>query len=108
MDDPSRSARRFDAAMLEAYEAWRREIRHSATRFRQTLDKRGGVETARRLLGNPDVSSTFTKLQAADRLELTVEYLVLQRDFAPLFTFEERGTARRRLIDHGMAVDSLP
>ena len=108
MDDRSQSAQRFDAAMLELYETWRREIRYSANRFRQMVDRRGGVETARRLLSRPDVSSGFTKLEQAGKLELTMEYLVLQREFTLLFTFEERGIARGRLIDHGMAVDRLP
>ncbi len=94
--------------MLELYETWKREIRYSANRFRQMVVRRGGVETARRLLAKPDVSSGFTKLEDAGRLELTMEYLVLQGDFTSLFSFEERGVARGRLIDHGMAVDRLP
>ncbi len=108
MDDRSQGARRFDAAMLELVETWKREVRYSATRFRQMVDRRGGVETARRLLGRPDVSSGFLKLKDAGKLELTIEYLILQREFTTLFTFEERGIARGRLIDHGIAVDRLP
>jgi hypothetical protein len=108
MDDQSQRARRFDAAMLELYETWRREVRYTANRFRQMIGRRGGVETARRLLGKPDVSSGFLKLKEAGRLELTMEYLILQRDFTSLFSFEERGIARGRLIDHGMRVDRLP
>jgi hypothetical protein len=108
MDDPSERARRFDAAMLELYDTWRREIRYAANRFHQMVEKRGGVETARRLLSKPDVSSGFLKLEAAGKLELTMEYLVLQAEFTQLFSFEERARARGRLIDHGMRVDRLP
>jgi hypothetical protein len=108
MDDQSQRARRFDAAMLELYETWRREVRYSANRFRKMVDRWGGVETARRLLSKPDVSSGFMKLKEAGRLDLTMEYLILQRDFTSLFSFEERGVARGRLIDHGMAVGRLP
>lgn len=108
MDDRSPPTLKFDTAMLELYETWRREIRYSANRFRQMVDRRGGVETARRLLKKPDVSSGFTKLEEAGRLELTMEYLILQPEFTLLFTFEERGIARGRLIDHGLAVGRLP
>jgi hypothetical protein len=108
MDDPSQRSRTFDDAMLELYETWKREINYAANRFRQAVEKRGGVETARRLLGRPDVSSGFVKLHQAGRLDLTMEYLILRREFTQLFTFEERGIARQRLIDHGMGVDRLP
>ena len=108
MDDQSPGARRFDEAMLELTETWKQEVRYSATRFRQMVDRRGGVETARRLLSKPDVSSGFLKLKEAGKLDLTMEYLILQRDFTSLFTFEERGIARGRLIDHGLGVDQLP
>jgi hypothetical protein len=100
--------RGFDAAMSELYETWRREIRYPANRFRQMLARLGGVETARRLLGKPGVSAGFTRLSEAGRLELTMEYLVLQPEFTSLFTFDERRTARQRLVDHGMAADRLP
>ena len=108
MDDRSNGARGFDAAVLELVETWKREVQYSATRFRQMVDRRGGVETARRLLDRPDVSSGFLKLKQAGKLELTIEYLILQREFTTLFTFEERGIARGRLIDHGMGVNRLP
>jgi hypothetical protein len=108
MDDRSRNEERFDAAMQELYESWRREIRYPANRFRQMLATRGGVETAHRLLSNADVSAGFMRLAEADRLELTMEYLILQPDFASLFTFEERRVARQRLVDNGMPIDRLP
>lgn len=108
MDEQSERARRFDAAMLELYDTWRQEIRYTGNRFRQMVEKRGGVEAARRLLNKPDVSSGFLKLEEADKLELTMEYLVLRGEFTPLFSFEERARARGRLIDHGMRVDRLP
>ena len=108
MDDRSRRARRFDTAVRELSETWKHEVRYSATRFRQMVDRRGGVETARRLLSKPAVSSGFLKLKEAGKLELTMEYLILKSDFTSLFTFEERGIARGRLIDHGLGVDQLP
>jgi hypothetical protein len=108
MDDQSQRERTFDAAMLELYDTWRQEIRYAANRFRQMVQKHGGVETARRLLKKPDVSSGFLKLHEAGKLELTMEFLVLRKEFTPLFSFEERARARGRLIDHGMRVDRLP
>jgi hypothetical protein len=108
MTDAALRILRFDAAMLVAFEAWKREVRYVATRFREMIASRGGVETARRLLRRPGVSAGFTKLSDAGRLDLTIEYLILQPDFSSLFTFEERGIARQRLMNHGMAAVRLP
>jgi hypothetical protein len=108
MGDDSPTARRFEAALLEAYEAWKREADYVARQFKPMVRRHGGVETARRLLRKPGVSTGFARLADSGKLDLTLEYVVLQPDFAPLFTFEERQIARQRLVDHGMAADRLP
>ena len=95
-------------AMLDAYEQWRHEINYVASRFRQLVASRGGVGAARHLLRQTGTSSGFERLAAAGKLDLTVEFLVLRREFGGLFTPEERGTARRRLVERGMARDRLP
>jgi hypothetical protein len=92
--------RRFDSAMLNIYRRAKDDAGYNATRFLQMLTEHGGVETAQRLL--PSMSDGFTELWKRGRLDLTVEYLVVQPEWARLFTDAERDVAKRRLVDSGM------
>jgi hypothetical protein len=61
----------------------------------------GGLGTAQRLLASTEVSSGFAAPYERDRLDLTVEALVIQSKFASLFTEEELDIARQRLDQLG-------
>lgn len=87
----------FDAEMRQIHHRAKEEIGYNAMRFLQMLQKHGGVETARRLL--PEMSDGFVTLWEKRRLDLTVEYLVLQPRWDALFTDDERELARQRLRD---------
>jgi hypothetical protein len=41
-------------------------------------------------------------------LDLTIEWSVLRPEFGSLFTMEERGIARRKLVENGVARSDLP
>lgn len=97
----------FERAMLGLYDQWR-QIHYVATRFRQLVSSRGGVGAGRYLLSRPGVSDGFTRLTEAGRLDLTVEFLVLRPEFGSLFGPDERGIARRRLVEAGMRRTELP
>ena len=99
---------RFEAAMYALCDAWWREISYRASRFRQGLGTKGGVGEAKSLLAKGGTSTGSARLAEAGRLDLTVEYLVLRPEFGTLFTAEERGIARRRLVERGMRRDDLP
>jgi hypothetical protein len=101
MDEDAARRASFDAALLDAYERWK-TIGYRATRFRQMLGRHGGVETARRLLRLRGVSPGFGRLRDEQRLEDTVEYILLRPEFAALFTTGEQAAARRRLLENGM------
>ena len=92
-------AHAFDEAMLQIYMRAKNEAGYSATRFYQMLHDHGGVETARRLL--PQMSEGFTQLWQRNRLDLTVEWLVLEQRWHALFSQAERDTARQRLLECG-------
>ena len=77
---------RFDAAMLEVYEAAFREVRYPARRFLDMLRRRGGLEAAQHLLATAGASEGFTRLAEAGKLDLTMEFQVLQPQFRELFT----------------------
>ena len=94
--------RALDGEMRLIYHRAKEEIGYNATRFLRMLQEHGGVETARRLL--PEMSDGFVTLWEHGRLDLTVEYLVLQSKWHDLFTDDERKTARQRLRCCGMDI----
>jgi len=96
-DDGSDVERRFDGAMHEIYERAGHEVGYWATRYLQLLRRRGGIESARYLLRSTVTSDGYARLRDAGRLDLTVEALVLEPEYAVLFTREELGRARDRL-----------
>lgn len=91
----------FGKAMLSTYERARDEAGYTATYFLGMLADLGPLETARKLLAAPAVSDGFAALWERGRLDLTVESLVLEERFAPLFTEEELDRARNRLDQFG-------
>ncbi|MGA3057697.1 MAG: hypothetical protein ABSE70_06635 [Candidatus Limnocylindrales bacterium] len=104
-DDQTRA---FNTAMRLLFDAWWREVHYMASGCRRLVRNREGVGAAHYLLAKPGFSPGFIRLAEAGRLELTVEHLVLRREFGTLFTAEERAVARRRLIEHGMRRHQLP
>ncbi|MGD9902620.1 MAG: hypothetical protein AB7U83_04040 [Vicinamibacterales bacterium] len=85
--------------MMQIYLDAKRDAGYNATRFLQMLNEHGGVQTAHRLI--PHMSEGFSELWKRQRLDLTVEALVLQPRWAPLFSLEELAIARQRLQDCG-------
>lgn len=96
MEDRALLERRFDAAMLDIYHGAAR-LGYRPTRFLEMVQVHGGVETAHRLLATEKVQDGLGELFLLNRLDLTVEHHVLLPEFAPLFSLEERHTARVRL-----------
>jgi hypothetical protein len=87
----------FDQAMIDIYEAAKRDINYTPTYFLQMVSEVGGVEAARRLLQKPDLSDGFTTLWVNQRLDLTVEAHVIKPEFRNLFTPQEIAIAEKRL-----------
>ncbi len=71
--------RRFHREMVQIYEKAKRETGYNATRFLQMVSTEGGLATARKLLRAPAASEGFTALWERQRLDLSVEALVLPR-----------------------------
>ena len=100
--DPSPDIRAaFDRAMKDVYVRAKKEANYTATYFLSMLSDYGGLGTARRLLASSEVSSGFAALYERERLDLTVEALVVKPEFAGLFTDEEVDIARQRLDQLG-------
>jgi hypothetical protein len=98
----------FHEAMVNVYRLAKVECNYDATRFIQMVAAHGGLETAHRLLSDPNLQTGFVELWQCGRLDLTVEFLVLQPKWRDLFTDAECQNARQRLIAHGFPNDDLP
>ena len=68
------------------------------------LNEKGGLATAKALLASQEPQSGLTTLWECGRLDLSVEALVIDLGFEPLFSEEERETARERLAAYGYEV----
>lgn len=71
----------------------------------QAMRRHGGVFAAKQLLGISPVRSGLTKLCKQGRLDTSVEVLMLQERWKPLFSIDELNLARRRLKDLGYDPD---
>ncbi|MBU4446222.1 MAG: hypothetical protein Q8N12_09000 [Thermodesulfovibrionales bacterium] len=91
----------FHRAMIGVYESALRECRYNATRFIQMVQNHGGVESAKILLHTPGFQYGFTELWQCGCLRLTMEALVIQPQYAALFTQEEIEITRTRLEECG-------
>ena len=74
---------------------------HFGIRFRQMIDEHGAVEAAKRLLATQDIQTGLMRLWKMKSLSKSMETLVIQERFLPLFTEAEIAEARRRLEELG-------
>jgi len=91
----------FHQDMVGIYETAKKELHYTASYFIQMVADLGGVKAAKKLLDAAEPSSGFTVLWEHQRLDLSVEALVLRTDYFSLFTEEEREIARSRLAEYG-------
>lgn len=89
--------------MKAVYDLGRSEAGYTASYFLGMLAQHGAQDTAHRLLASPAISDGFAELWERGRLDLTVEAIVVEPEFAELFSTEEIAMARRRLEQFGYA-----
>jgi hypothetical protein len=94
----------FDDAMMGIYQSALSEAGYKASAFLTMLLEHRGFETARRLIHASTVSSGYTALWERNRLDLTVEALIIDDEkWHILFTEDELSTCRRRLAEYRYA-----
>jgi hypothetical protein len=91
----------FHEEMLSIYKRALEECGYNATRFLQLVTTLGGLQAAKTLLHASGLSDGFVALWQHERLDLTMEAMVLKPPWDGLFTEEELGIARKRLEDLG-------
>lgn len=95
----------FHEAMLNIYDLGLSKYGYRANRFLPMVREQGGVLTAKQLLNAPGYHEGLTKLWELGGLEISMEALVLEPQWASLFTEEELQIARNRLEDLGFNPD---
>ena len=105
MTEAADLSRSFHRAMIRIHERARDEVGYNASRFIQMVAELGGVETANRLLDTNGVSEGFTRLWESKRLDLSVEALVIEERYSPLFDARRRRMAHERLEQYGFTAD---
>ena len=92
---------RFDIEMMNIYRRALKECGYNAHYFLQMLYEKRGLKTAKDLLHAPLPQDGFNALYNLNRLNLTVEALLLRDPWNQLFTESELVEARKRLKDRG-------
>lgn len=91
----------FHKAMINIYQLALKHCNYRATRFLQMVANEGGLETAKKLLLENKISDGFMELLQNNRLDLTVEALVIKDEYRHLFSDSEIEEATQRLINYG-------
>ena len=104
---PTEVESQFNEAMLNIYRRAKAEAGYNATRFLSMVVEHGGLETALYLLHTATVSEGYTALWERERLDLTVEAMILRPEWQALFSDVERRIAVNRLREYGYS-GSLP
>ena len=91
--------------MLNIYEA-ATKLGYRPTYFLRMVGEHGGVAAAKRLLSAPEAQAGLTRLWELGRLDISMEALVVQERWRPLFSDAERQAARDRLSAYGYDLSS--
>jgi hypothetical protein len=92
--------RAFTGAMLEIFKRTLGETGYRASMFFNMINDQGGLGAAQQLIRATRPSDGYTKLHLLKRLDLTVEAVVLRREWDDLFDDDDRSAAWKRLADY--------
>lgn len=91
----------FHDALLGIFERAKKEASYSASRSQKLVGRLGGKAAAKQMLASKTLSEDLSRLSLEKRLDLSMEVLILEAQWAPLFTDQERAIATKRLRDFG-------
>lgn len=97
---PTLLEQEFHSAMIDIYNRARNEANYVAIRYIQMVSEHGGVATAKILINADKPSEGYTALWERGRLDITVEALIQDPKWLPLFDAEDIERARQRLIEY--------
>ena len=98
---PSQIEKDFHKEMVSIYTRAKAEVNYPANRYIQLVSEHGGLEAAKILINSDAPSDGYTELWKRERLDLTVEALVIQGKWSSLFEPAEISKAKKRLEEYG-------
>lgn len=90
----------MELKFADAWAAAREKAAALGVRMRPVA-REEAVKSAKRILSGQRLSDGFSQLLACDRLDLSLEALVIDKRFTGLFTDEEANEALTRLLEVG-------
>lgn len=93
--------KQFTDALIKNCEEAQKACAYRGIRFMQTLQKFGGVKTAKEIIRKGRLSDEFEILEKAGLIKLTMEALVVDRRFAELFSDDEVNYCYEVLCEYG-------
>lgn len=97
----------FHEDMINIYNTAKKELGYNASRFKQLVAEKGGLQAAKLLISKEGGTYGFEVLWESKRLDLSVEAHVLKPEYEELFTQQERDICRERLEQFGYVVNNL-
>lgn len=91
--------------MVNIYKESDLQCNYRPTRFLQMLNEKGALITAKELINKSNATDGFTRLWECNRLDLSLEALVLKEKYIALFSEKERNKCKERLISYGYVID---
>jgi hypothetical protein len=91
----------FHQAMIALYRQTGQETDYWPTLHLQMVTQHGGVEAAQLMVTSQQLPDGYSRLWELSRLDLSVEALILQPQWRPLFTDDGLQQATQRLAASG-------
>jgi hypothetical protein len=90
----------FHEQMVNIYRNALTQAHYKATKFLEMVTMQGGLAAAKALLHTPHLPDGFAELWQRGRLDLTMEYILVQPPWNTLLTPEELRIAHERIETH--------
>lgn len=93
----------FHEEMLKLFKRTAKEVKYKATRRLDLINKYGGYEAAIKILPTDSNTFDFTLLWEQERLDLSIEALVVKQRYAELFPEDVVAFCQKRLDEYNYA-----
>lgn len=98
----------FHEQMVNIYRNALTQANYNAKKFLEMVTMQGGLAAAKTLLHTPYLPDGFAEQWERGRLDLTMEYMLVQPPWNALFTPEELKVAEDRLAAHSQPPTAKP
>jgi|GEM_PF-3437751 hypothetical protein len=98
---------RFSEAISTLYKRTQIECNHRQTFLKDLIDSMGGYLAAKRILGNKKYLIGIASLKPLNRLDLSVEALVVDPQWEDIFTRRQLEVANQRLVQFGYSANKI-